>query len=211
MYTLTGFRNSPDKGRALARDFRVRWTLEELGQPYQMKGVTFAELEEASYKSQHHPFGQIPSWTDGKIELFESGAIVLHLALKHDGLLPQDDRLRSRALAWLFAALDTVEPPIWDWDLARMTESNSPWYAQREPLLLARISKRLEDLSQWLGRSEWLDGPFTIGDLMMVTVLRRLQGSGILERHPIVASYVDRAEQRPAFCRAFAAQRLVRN
>lgn len=205
---LTAFADSPDRGRGLARDFRVRWAIEELGQTCDVRLVSFAELKTPEYQALH-PFGQIPTWQDDGLELFESGAVVLHLAQQHRGLLPEGKTGRARAMAWVFAALDTVEPPIWDWDLARMVERNKPWHAERQPMLESRIHKRLGELGVWLGEKDWLEGTFSVGDLMMVTVLRRLHGSGILEEHPSLAGYVARGEARPAFRRAFKAQKAV--
>lgn len=207
---LTAFADSPDRGRGLARDFRVRWALEEVGQTCDLRLVGLAELKTPEYRALH-PFGQIPAWQEEGLDLFESGTIVLHLAQEHRGLLPGDPAARARATAWVFAALDTVEPPIWDWDLARMVEGHQPWHAERQPMLEARIRRRLGELAAWLGESDWLEGPFTVGDLMMVTVLRRLLGSGMLEDHPALAAYVARGEARPAFRRAFAAQKAARD
>lgn len=205
---LAAFADSPDRGRGLARDFRVRWALEELGQSCDVRLVSFADLKAPEYRALH-PFGQIPTWQEDGLDLFESGAIALHLAQQHQGLLPEDKAGRARAMAWVFAALDTVEPPIWDWDLVRMVERNKPWHAERQPMLEARIHKRLGELGVWLGEKDWLQGTFTLGDLMMVTVLRRLHGSGLLEEHPSLAGYVARGEARPAFLRAFAAQKAI--
>lgn len=203
---LIAFAASPDHGRGLARDFRVRWTLEELGRTCGTRLMSFAELKTSAYRSLH-PFGQIPAWQENGLDLFESGAIVLHLAQQHLGLLPQEPARRARAIAWVFASLDTIEPPIWDWDLARMVESHQPWHAERQPMLEARIYRRLEELSAWLGAKDWLEEDFTLGDLMMVTVLRRLHGSGLLDAHSALATYVSRGEDRPAFGRALEAQR----
>jgi glutathione S-transferase len=205
---LTGFATSPDRGRALARDFRVRWALEEVGQPYDVRLLTFADLKTPQHR-RLSPFGQIPTWQDGEVELFESGAIVLHIGQRYPGLLQNDAARRAKAIAWIFAALDTVEPPIWDWDLARMLEGDKPWHVERRPMLESRISQRLGELAGWLGESDWLEGEFSLGDLMMVTVLRRLHGSDLLQQHPSLAAYVARGEQRPAFGRAFAAQKAV--
>lgn len=205
---LTAFATSPDRGRALARDFRVRWALEEVGQPYDVRLLTFDDLNGSEHR-RLNPFGQIPTWQDSEVELFESGAIVLHIGQRHPGLLPDDAAGRARAIAWTFAALDTVEPPIWDWDLARMVEGDKSWHVERLPMLESRISRRLGDLARWLGESDWLEGEFSLGDLMMVTVLRRLHGSDLLQQYPSLAAYVSRAEQRPAFGRAFAAQKAV--
>lgn len=206
--TLTAFATAPDRGRALARDFRVRWALEEVGQPYDVRLLTFAELKKPEHR-RLNPFGQIPTWQDDEVQLFESGAIVLHIGQRHLGLLPEDEAARTRAIAWAFAALDTVEPPIWDWDLARMIEGDKPWHAERLPMLEARIRQRLGELAEWLGKSDWLEATFTLGDLMMVTVLRRLHDSGLVEEFPSLAAYVARGERRPAFGRAYAAQKAV--
>jgi glutathione S-transferase len=203
---LTAFANSPDRGRGLARDFRIRWALEELGQACDVRLVGLSDLKTPAHRTLH-PFGQIPTWEEEGLVLFESGAIVLHLAERHPGLLPRDTACRARAMAWVFAAIDTVEPPIWDWDLARMLESDEPWHAQRQPVLEARIRQRLGQLAIWLGENKWLEGSFTLGDLMMVTVLRRLHGSKLLNEQSSLADYVARGEARPAFRRAITAQK----
>jgi len=206
--TITAFERSPDRGRGLARDMRVRWALEEVGQPYDVRLVSFEAMKEPAHRAVQ-PFGQIPSYEEGDLVLFESGAIVLHIAERHGGLLPEDANARSRAIMWMFAALDTVEPPIFERTLAMILERDEPWYEQRLRVLEGSIRKRLDSLSARLGEADWLDGAFSAGDLLMVTVLRRLQGSGILEEYPNLAAYVARAEARPAFKRAFDAQLAV--
>ncbi|MGW9332280.1 glutathione S-transferase family protein [Bosea sp. NPDC055594] len=206
--TITAFERSPDRGRGLARDMRVRWALEEVGQPYEVQLLSFRALREPAHLSLQ-PFGQIPSFEEGDLCLFESGAIVLHIAERHGGLLPQEANARSRAIAWMFAALNTMEPQIFDRSLATILERDQPWYEQRLQALESIIRKRLGDLSRRLGEADWLDGAFSAGDLLMVTVLRRLQGSGLLEEHPNLAAYVARGEARPAYRRAFAAQLAV--
>ncbi|MEF2551612.1 glutathione S-transferase family protein [Aurantimonas sp. A2-1-M11] len=206
--TITAFEASPDRGAGLARDMRVRWALEEVGQPYAVRLVSFAALKQPAHRALH-PFGQIPTYEEGDLALFESGAIVLHIAERHPGLLPEEPNARSRAIAWMFAALDTVEPPIWDLDLARMVEGDKPWHAARQPMLEDRVRQRLGELAARLGGADWLEGVFTSGDLLMVTVLRRLHGSGLLDEYPSLAAYVVRGEMRPAYRRAFAAQRAV--
>lgn len=205
---LTAFANSPDRGQGLARDMRVRWALEELEVPYDVHLLTFAELKQPAHLARH-PFGQIPTWQEGSQTLFESGAIVLHLAERHAGLLPREPDARTRAIMWLFAALNTVEPPIVERSMAWVLEREQPWYAQRLPMLDERVRIRLAQLSTWLARSPWLDGEFSVGDLMMVSVLLRLNSSGLLDPYPQVAAYADRATQRPAYQRAFAAQLAV--
>ncbi|KUL97474.1 glutathione S-transferase [Bosea sp. WAO] len=205
---ITAFERSPDRGRGLARDMRVRWALEEVGQPYEVRLLSFEAMREPAHLSLQ-PFGQIPSFEEGDLALFESGAIVLHIAERHAGLLPGDPNARSRAIAWMFAALNTMEPQIFDRSLAAILERDQPWYEQRLQALESIIRKRLGDLSRRVGEADWLDGAFSAGDLLMVTVLRRLHGSGLLEEHPNLATYVARAEARPAFKRAFAAQLAV--
>jgi glutathione S-transferase len=206
--TITAFESSPDRGKGLARDMRVRWALEEVGQPYEVRLLSFKAMKEPAHRALH-PFGQIPTYEEGDLALFESGAIVLHIAERHAGLLPGDANARARAIAWMFAALDTVEPPIFDRGLAKVLERDEPWYEQRLRFLEGSIRKRLGDLSDRLGDADWLDGAFSAGDLLMVTVLRRLQGSGMLEEYPNLAAYVARGEARPAYKRAFNAQLAV--
>jgi glutathione S-transferase len=206
--TITAFESSPDRGKGLARDMRVRWAFEEVGQPYDVRLVSFSAMKEPAHRALH-PFGQIPTYEEGDLVLFESGAIVLHIAERHGGLLPDDANARARAIAWMFAALDTVEPPIFDRSLVQILERDEPWYEQRLRALDGSIRKRLSGLSGRLGEADWLDGAFSAGDLLMVTVLRRLNGSGLLEEYPNLAAYVARGEARPAFQRAFAAQLAI--
>ena len=206
--TLTAFERSPDRGQGLARDMRVRWALEEVGQPYDVRLLSFAAMKEPAHLALH-PFGQIPTYEEGDLVLFESGAIVLHIAEQHAGLLPDAANARARAIMWMFAALSTVEPPIVERSMAAILERNEPWYAQRLPLLDKRVRLRLGELSKSLGDADWLDGAFSAGDLLMVTVLRRLDGSGLLEEYPKLAAYIARGEARPAYRRAFDAQLAV--
>ena len=206
--TITAFESSPDRGRGLARDMRVRWALEEVGQPYDVRLVSFSAMKEPTHRALH-PFGQIPTYEEDDLALFESGAIVLHIAERHGGLLPDEANSRARAIAWMFAALNTVEPPIFDRSLVQILERDEPWYESRLRSLEASIRNRLGDLSSRLGDADWLDGAFSAGDLLMVTVLRRLSSSGILEEYPNLAAYVARGEARPAYQRAFADQLAV--
>ena len=203
--TITAFDRSPDGGKGLARDTRVRWALEEVGQPYDVRLVTFAAMKAPAHLALH-PFGQIPTYEEGGLALFETGAIVLHLAERHPGLLPDDADARARAIAWMFAA---VEPVILDLVTARIVEGDRPWAAERLPLVVERIHGRLRQLADRLGDAEWLDGAFSAGDLMMISVLLRTRPSGILDRHPGLAAYVARGEARPAYRRAFADQLAV--
>ena len=206
--TITAFERSPDRGKGHARDMRVRWALEEVGQLYDVRLVSFSAMKEPAHRALH-PFGQIPTYEEGDLALFESGAIVFHIAERHAGLLPGEAVPRARAIAWMFAALNTVEPPIFERTLATILERDQPWYAQRLHVLEDGIRTRLGDLSSRLGDADWLDGAFSAGDLLMVTVLRRVQGSGMLEEYPNLAAYVSRGEARPAFKRAFDAQLAV--
>jgi glutathione S-transferase len=206
--TITAFEQSPDEGHGLARDMRVRWALEEVGQPYAVRLLSFEALKQPAHRALH-PFGQIPTYEEGDLVLFESGAIILHIAQRHAGLLPDDANARSRAITWMFAALNTVEPPIVEREQAPYAEGDKPWYAQRLPLIEERIRVRLDDLSRRLGDAEWLDSAFSAGDLLMVLVLRRLEGTNILQEYPNLAAYVRRGEARPAYQRAFADQLAV--
>ncbi len=206
--TITAFEQSPDRGRGLARDMRVRWALEEAGQPYNVRLVSFEAMKQPAHLARH-PFGQIPTYEDGDLVLFESGAIVFHIATHREGLLPDDQSARARATSWMFAALNTVEPPIVERAMALILERDKSWFAARQPMLDDRVRQRLAELSSRLGDADWLDGAFSAGDLLMVTVLRRAQGSGLLEAHPNLCAYVARAEERPAYKRAFADQLAV--
>jgi glutathione S-transferase len=206
--TITAFESSPDRGQGLARDMRVRWALEEVGQPYNVRLVSFKAMKEPAHLALH-PFGQIPTYEEGDLALFESGAIILHVAEHHAGLLPSEANARARAIMWMFAALGTVEPPILELQTAVIHEGKRNWSEQRLPLVKDRIRERLDQLSAHLGDADWLDGAFSAGDLMMVHVLSRLRRSGLLGEYPALAAYVARAEARPAFKRAFDAQLAV--
>jgi len=206
--TITAFERSPDRGQGLARDMRVRWALEVVGQPYAVRLLSFSAMKEPAHLALH-PFGQIPTYEEGDLALFETGAIVLHIAERHAGLLPMDANARARAIMWMFAALNTVEPPILELATATLLESGKPWSAQRLPLVKDRVRERLGQLSNRLGDADWLDGAFSAGDLMMVHALQRLKPSGLLAEYPNLAAYVARGEARPAYQRAFAAQLAV--
>jgi len=205
---ITAFERSPDGGKGLARDTRVRWALEEVGQPYDVRLVSFRAMKEPAHLALH-PFGQIPTYEEGDLALFESGSIVFHIADRYAGLLPADSDARARAITWMFAALSTIEPPILDLTIAKLGEGDKPWAKERLPSVEERIRDRLKQLSARLGDAEWLDGAFSAGDLMMVSVLLRLRRSGILDEYPNLAAYVARGEARPAYKRAFDAQLAV--
>jgi glutathione S-transferase len=210
--TITAFERSPEGGRGLARDTRVRWALEEVRQPYEVRLVSFRAMKEPAHLALH-PFGQIPTYEEGDLGLFETGAIVFHIAERQvdrlAGLLPDDAHARARAITWMFAALSTVEPPILELVTAKILEGDKPWTKERLPLVADRICDRLKQLSRRLDGTDWLDGAFSAGDLVMVSVLLRLRASGILDEYPSLSAYVARGEARPAYQRAFEAQLAV--
>jgi glutathione S-transferase len=206
--TITAFEASPDEGQGLARDMRVRWALEEVGQPYEVRLVSFKAMKEPAHLAIQ-PFGQIPTYEEGDLALFETGAIIFHIAQRHAGLLPDDPDARARAITWMFAALNTVEPPIVELEQAPYAEGDKPWHGEHLAMIDERVRVRLDQLSARLGDADWLDGEFSAGDLMMVMVLRRLEGAGVLEDYPSLEAYIARGEARPAYQRAFAAQKAV--
>ena len=203
--TITAFAQSPDEGQGLARDMRVRWALEEVGQPYDVRLLTFGAMKEPEHL-RRHPFGQIPTYEEDHLVLFESGSIILHIAQAHAGLLPDDGNARARAITWMFAALNTVELPIIELEAATLMERDKPWYADRLPIIEGNIRDRLGRLSDCVGGADWLDGGFSACDLMMVMVLRRLDGTAIVDEHVNLAAYVARGKARPDYKRAFDAQ-----
>lgn len=203
--TLTVFAGSPDRGRGLARDMTVRWALEELGLPYRVRPVAMADLQRADHLSLQ-PFGQIPAYEDAGIVLFETGAIVLHLAGQRPGLLPTDQAARARTISWMFAAANTLEPPVIHLETAGFAYAGQPWEAAAYRPLEDVIGRRLAALDRHLAGRDWLEEDFSAGDLLMIQVLRRLGGTGLTSPHPCVLTYVARGEDRPAFRRAFAAQ-----
>lgn len=203
--TITAFEASPDRGRGLARDMRVRWALEEVGQPYSVRLLSFAAMKEPAHL-KIHPFGQIPTYEEDDLALFETGAILFHIAERHGGLLPDEPNARARAIAWMFAALNTVEPPIVELTTTMLFEQDKSWTAERLPMLRDRVTKRLDELAAWLGDSDWLDGAFSAADILMIHALRRLGSSGLLDEYPGIAAYIARGEARPAYQRAFVDQ-----
>jgi glutathione S-transferase len=206
--TITAFERSPDGGRGQARDMRVRWALEEVGQAYDVRPVSFSAMKQPAHRALQ-PFGQIPTYEEGDLALFDSGAIVFHIAERNAGLLPDDANARARAITWMFAAVSTLEPPIVDRETAILLERDEAWQKQRLPMVEDRIRGRLSELSDRLGDADWLDGAFSAGDLLMVMVLRRLNRSALLDEYPNLSAYVARGEARPAFKRAFEAQLAV--
>ena len=178
--TITAFERSPDGGKGLARDMRVRWALEEVGQAYEVRGVSFSAMKEPAHLALQ-PFGSIPTYEEDDLALFETGSIIFHIAESHAGLLPEGGNARARAITWIFAALSTVESPILELVNANLLEGDKPWAKERLPLVVDRVLSRLKQLSARLGSANWLDGAFSAGDLMMVHVLQRLKPSGILD------------------------------
>lgn len=202
------FDTSPDGGRGLARDMPVRWALEEAGRSYGIRLMSFTALKEAEYLARQ-PFGQIPVFEEGDLVLFESGAIVLQIAQVCPALLPAEPAPRARAAMWMFAALNTIEPPVWDYDMAGFFDRGKPWQAERSAMLEQQLRTRLGQLAKRVGDAPWLEGEFTAGDLMMICVLRRIADAPLMEDYPALARYIARGEARPAFQRAFAAQRAL--
>ncbi|MDQ8756835.1 glutathione S-transferase family protein [Sphingosinicella sp. LHD-64] len=203
---VTGYDWSPDRGLGLVRDIRVRWALEEVGQPYDVRYLSWGQQKEPAHRARH-PFGQVPTYEDDDFVLFESGAIVLHIAETWPGLFPEDRRGRARAIEWMFAALNTVEPVVWEHLRAAVFEQGEDWAKARLPGVEARLSERLEELSARLGDAEWLDGAFSAGDLLMVAVLRYPSTADMIGAYPNLAAYVARGVARPAFVRALDALR----
>jgi len=206
--TITAFEASPDRGQGLARDMRVRWALEEVGQAYDVRLVSFPGLKAPAHRALN-PFGQIPTYEAGELALFETGSILFYIAERHPGLLPDDDHARARAITWMFASVSTVEPPIIERQNAVLLERDKPWTEERLVAIDGRIRQRLGELTNHLGGADWLDGAFSVADIMMVHVLLRLAPSGILEEYPSLMVYLERAKARPAYQRAFAAQLAV--
>ncbi|HLZ98744.1 MAG TPA: glutathione S-transferase family protein [Steroidobacteraceae bacterium] len=202
--TITAFKWVPEFARGFVRDIRPRWAFEEAGQAYAV------DLVDAIYvKSQTHrhfqPFGQIPTYRDDKVEIFESGAIVLHICETNGVLVPADPAARIRAIQWLISALNSVEPWVMQLAVVDVFEADREWSRSRRPKVLGDLHTRLKDLSDALGEKTTLDGgAFTFGDLMMVSVLGGLRGSGVLDTHPNLAAYVARGEARPAHQKAMA-------
>jgi glutathione S-transferase len=206
--TITAFEKSPHRGKGLARDTRLRWALEQVGQPYQVRLLSFRAMKDLAHLALN-PFGQIPTYEDGDLALFETGAIVFHIAERHAGLLPHDANARARAITWMFAAVNTLEPPILELGKAKLIEGDKRCYRERLPLVEDRVRNRLKQLSAQIDQADWLDGGFSAGDLMMASVLLRLKSSGILAEYPSLEAYVTRGEARPAYKRAFAARLSV--
>lgn len=202
---ITAFDWVPDFAKGQVRDLRVRWALEEVGQPYDVRYLSQGEQKQPDHRARQ-PFGQVPTLEQGELTLFESGAIVHHIATTRGGLLPADAAARARAVEWMFAALNTVEPPVMDLSFVDLFEADKPWSKPRRPSVEERIRERLQDVASRLGDNDWFDGDFSAGDLLMVAVLRIIRDDPLLAEHPTLVDYVARGEARPAFQRALAAQ-----
>ncbi|CAM4019858.1 Glutathione S-transferase [Bordetella tumbae] len=203
MITLSAFRWVPPFAQGLVRDLRVRWALEEAGIPYKEKLIGVKDQASAEYRTLQ-PFGQVPAIEDGDLKLFESGAILLEIAERSDTLLPADAQGRARARAWTLAALNTVEPPITHLGGLMIFHVNEPWAAPAVPTAEQAVCKRLDELAQWLGERDYLEDRFTVGDLMMTTVLRILRNTSLVSDRPALQAYQSRCEARPAFRKALA-------
>jgi glutathione S-transferase len=205
---ITAFRWVPPFAQGLVRDLRLRWALEEIGRPYRVRLLDATKPRPSEYFCEQ-PFGQVPIYKDQKVELFESGAILIHLGMEDERLLPAGTAPRMRAIAWLIAALNSVEPAIFPLLMINIFNKGEPWTDEARPKFVERLEGRLKCMSDALGKKEWLEDQFTIGDLMLVTVLRQLRGTGILDRFANLAELVRRGEARPAFQRALSDQLAV--
>jgi glutathione S-transferase len=203
MITLTAFRSVPPFVRGLVRDLRVRWALEEAGLPYRERLIGREDLATAAHRALQ-PFGQVPAIEEDGFKLFESGAIVLHIAGRSEALMPADAMGRARTAAWMFAAVNTVEPPVQELAGVDLFYAGEAWTAARRPMLVEAVQKRLGALEDWLGGRDYLEDRFTAGDLLMTTVLRMLRHTDIVPARPALKAYQERCEARPAFQKALA-------
>ena len=205
---VTAFRWVPPFAAGLVRDLRIRWALEEVSRPYRVRLLDALNPRPAEYFAEQ-PFGQVPAYRDDKVQLFESGAILIHLGLSDERLLPSDENGRMRGIAWLVAALNSVEPMIFELINIDIFNEGEQWARLRRPQAVEKIQARLKLLADALGEKDWLEGQSTIGDLMMVSVLRNLRHTDLVAGEPELAAYVQRGEARPAFQRALADQLAV--
>lgn len=206
---ITALRSVPDGAKGLVRDIRVRWALEEAGLPYSVRKVDMRRdlrgERSAEYLAQN-PFGQVPVYRDGPVTMFETGAIALHIGESSEALLPRDPHARGRALSWVIAALNSIEPDLWTYATLDFFHSVQDWATQTRPIFEANARRRLEPVVAYLAEKDWLEGEFTVGDLMMISVLRIFSRTDLTGDFPTLAAYVARGEARPAFQRALAAQ-----
>ena len=205
---ITAFRWVPDFAAGLVRDLRIRWALEEIGRPYRVRLLDALNPRPADYFLEQ-PFGQVPAYRDDDVHLFESGAILIHLGLGDERLLPADANGRGRAIAWLVAALNSVEPAILELSAIDLFHRGQDWTRERRPQVIDKIRERLRLLADALENRDWFEGRFTIGDLMVVSVLRNLRHTGLVAEQPRLAALVQRGEARPAFRQAMSDQLAV--
>jgi glutathione S-transferase len=205
---ITAFRWVPDFAAGLVRDLRIRWALEEIGRPYRVRLLDAMNPRPADYFLEQ-PFGQVPAYRDDEVHLFESGAILIYLGLGDDRLLPEDANGRGRAIAWLIAALNSVEPMIFELINIDIFNRGQEWTRERRPQVVEKIEARLRLLADALGGKDWFEEEFSIGDLMMVSVLRNLRHTDLVANEPRLAALVQRGEARPAFQQALADQLTV--
>jgi glutathione S-transferase len=201
---ITAFSWVPDFARGFVRDVRIRWALEEAGIPYAVELLNAAGERPAEYL-ERQPWGQVPAFRDGDVDLFESGAIALHIAERSDALLPPETQPRARAIAWLFAALNSVEPSIMQLAEVDIFAADQQWAAPSRPHVLGRIAARLDALERRLESREWLEDQFTIGDLMMAHVVRGIEHTDCIATRPALAAWHNRCLERPAYSRAMEA------
>jgi glutathione S-transferase len=205
---ITAFRWVPSFAAGLVRDLRIRWALEEIERPYKVRLLDALNPRPHEYFAEQ-PFGQVPAYRDKDVQLFESGAILIHLGLQDERLLSAEPEPRGRSIAWLIAALNSVEPMIFEYTTINIFAKGEPWTEERKPQVVENIRKRLALLAEALGDKEWFEDRFSIGDLMMASVLRNLRRSGLVEEQPKLAAFVERCTERPAFQRALADQLAV--
>lgn len=205
MISVSAFRWVPDTARGLVRDLRVRWALEEAGLPYEAWLIGPDDKNTDAYRAMQ-PFGQVPAYEEDGFVLFESGAIVHHIAAKSEALMPRDERSRARTLSWMFAALNSIEPHIQNLTALDLFHADQEWAKQRRPATLQLAQSRLDALSQWLEHRDYLEDRFTAADLLMTTVLRIPRHCDLVTSMPVLEHYRQRCEARPAFRRALAAQ-----
>jgi len=205
MITVSAFSWVPDFARGLVRDLRVRWALEEAGLPYEAWLLGQDDKNSDTYRALQ-PFGQVPAYEENGFVLFESGAIVHHIASKSDVLMPRDEKGRARTLSWMFAALNSIEPQIQNLTAMDLSHADKAWAKERRPAVLEMAQTRLAALSKWLEGRDYLEDRFTAADLLMTTVLRIPRHCDLVTSIPVLENYRLRCEARPAFKRALAAQ-----
>ena len=202
---ISAFKWVPDFAQGMVRDMRIRWALEEIGQPYEAVLYDATQPRDVDYR-QWQPFGQVPAFDDGNVRLFESGAILLYLGEQDERLMPRSSQAKWETTTWLIAALNSVEPMLMTIVMYDIFHRDKDWATAARPAALELAEARLKSLSDALGNKDWLTGQFSIADIMMVTVLRNIKHTDIINGFPKLAAYQKRGEERPAFKRAMKAQ-----